>query len=108
MVSSAYGVHLCAIVAKVFYCGGSSGRLGVLRAVMPFSDLKPLMSEETVDYVGQSFPELNHDTSARTVIEIVRDEEDARWKAGFYLTEKVPTHFEESLRAFCKAASRSI
>jgi hypothetical protein len=43
-------------VAKIFYCGGSFGRLGVLRAVMPLSDLKPLMFDETLAYVGQSFP----------------------------------------------------
>jgi hypothetical protein len=91
-------------VAKIFYCGGSSGKLGVLRAVMPFTDLKPLMSEEILDYIGESFPELNHDTSARTVIEIARAEEDARWRAGFYLTEKTPLQFEGSLRAFCKGA----
>jgi hypothetical protein len=45
-------------VAKIFYCGGSSKKLGVLRAVMPFTDLKPLMSEEILDYIGESFPEL--------------------------------------------------
>jgi len=43
LVWSAYKVHVCVIVAKIFYCGGSFGRLGVLRAVMPLSDLKPLM-----------------------------------------------------------------
>lgn len=96
-------------MAKIFYCGGSSGRLGILRAVMPFSDLKPLMSAETFNYLGQSFPASNHDTSAHTVIEIVREEEaDASWKVGFYLIEKAPAHFEESLRACCKATSRSI
>jgi hypothetical protein len=95
-------------MAKIFYCGGSSGRLGVLRAVMPFSELTPLLSKETLDYVGQSFPELNHDHSARTVIEIGRGEEDARWKVGFYLSEKAPPQFEESLRAFFTAASNPI
>ena len=100
--------HRCAIVAKIFYCGGSSGRLGVLRAVIPFSDLKPLMSGEIRGYVGQSFPELNHKTSAHAVMEIVLEEEDASWKAGFYLVEKTPVHFEDSLRAFCKATSRTI
>jgi hypothetical protein len=95
-------------MAKIFYCGGSSGRLGVLRAVMPLSDLKPLMSEETLDYAGQSFPGLHEDSTAHTVIEILREEEDGKWKAGFYLLEKKPLHFEDSLRSFCKAASGSI
>jgi len=101
-------MHRCAIVAKIFYCGGSSGRLGVLRAVMPISDLRPLMSCEARDYVGQSFPELNHNTLAHTVIEIVQEEEDASWKAGFYLFEKTPLHFEDCLRTFCKATGRPI
>ncbi len=81
-------MHLCGIVAKIFYCGGSSGRLGVLRAVMPFSDLRPLMSCGARDYVGQSFPELNHNTPAHAVIEIVQEEADASWNAGFYLFER--------------------
>ena len=80
----------------------------MLRAVIPFSDLKPLMAGEIRDYVGQSFPELNHNTSAHTVIEIVLEEEDASWKAGFYLIEKMPLHFEDSFRAFCKAADKPI
>ena len=101
-------MHLCAIVAKIFYCGGPSGRLGVLRAVMPFSDLKPLMSGESRDYVGSSFPELSHNTSAHTVIEIVQEEEDVTWKAGFYLFEKTPLHFEDCLQTFCKITNRSI
>ena len=84
-------MHLCGIMAKIFYCGGSSGKLGVLRAVMPFSDLKAIMSKETFDYVGQSFPGLKQDTSARTVIEILQAEEDASWRAGFYLTEIAET-----------------
>jgi hypothetical protein len=71
---------------------------------MPFSDLKAVMSAETFDYVGESFPELNHNTFSRTVIEIIRIEEDASWKAGFYLIEKAPIQFEDSLRAFCKDA----
>jgi hypothetical protein len=91
-------------MAKIFYCGGSSGRLGVLRAVMPFSDLKAIMSKETFEYVGQSFPELKQDTSARAVIEIVQAEEDATWMAGFYLIQRAPLQFESSLRTFCKSA----
>jgi len=53
-------------MAEIFYCGGSSGRL------------------------GESFPELNPDCSAHTVIEIARQEEHGSWKAGFYLLEKAP------------------
>jgi len=42
------------------------------------------------------------------VIEIVQEEEDASWKAGFYLFEKTPLHFEDCLRTFCKATGRPI
>jgi hypothetical protein len=51
---------------------------------------------------------LNHETPARAVIEIGREEAEAQWNAGFYLTEKAPSQFEESLRAFCNAASKPI
>jgi hypothetical protein len=108
LVCGAYKANICVIVAKIFYCRGSFGRLGILRAVMPLSDLRPLMFEETLRYVGQFFPEANEKSSAQTVIEIVSDEEDESWKAGFYLIEKGPLHFENSLRKLCKAASSSI
>jgi hypothetical protein len=108
LVWSAYKVHVCVIVAKIFYCGGSFGRLGVLRAVMPLSDLKPLMFEENLGYVGHLFPEENQKSSAQTVIEIVPGEEDESWNAGFYVIEKAPLPFEDSLRKLCKSASRSV
>jgi len=108
LVWSAYEVHVCVIVAKIFYCGGSFGRLGVLRAVMPLSELEPLMFDESLGYVGQFFPEEKEESSAQIVIEIAPDEEEKSWKAGFYLIAKGPLHFENSLRKLCKAASRSI
>jgi hypothetical protein len=85
LVCSAYKANICVIVAKIFYCGGSFGRLGVLLAVMPLSNLKPLMFEEILGYVGQFFPAEKEKSSAQIVIEIVPDEEDESWKAGFYL-----------------------
>jgi hypothetical protein len=40
----------------IYYRGGSFGKLGVLRAVMPLSELEPLMLQESLGYVGQFFP----------------------------------------------------
>jgi hypothetical protein len=42
------------------------------------------------------------------VIELVPDEEDESWNAGFYLIAKGPLCFEDSFRKLCKAVSRSI
>jgi hypothetical protein len=75
---------------------------------MPFAELKPFMTEESLDYAGPTFPALNHDTPASAVIEVGREEAETQWQAGFYLTGKTPPQFEESLRAFCKAASKPI
>jgi hypothetical protein len=80
----------------------------MLRTVVLLADLKPLMSEEALEYVGQSFPELRQNSSPCTVIEIVADEDEGNSRVGFYLIEKTPLHFEDSLRAFRKAASGSI
>ena len=85
-------------MAKIFYCGGSSSRLGILRAIMPLSDLSGVLSEEASNYVGQSFPELKHDSTPCTVIEIMPDEEEAERKPGFYCVEKSPLQFEDALR----------
>jgi hypothetical protein len=62
-----------------------------------------------VGYVGQFFLEEKQKSSAKIVIEIVPEEEDESWNAGFYFIEKgPPLHFEDSLRKLCKAASGSI
>jgi len=99
---------LIAYHAKIFYCGGSSSRLGTLRAVIPLSDLPTILCEVTPNYVGPSFPELEMDSAPCTVIEILPNEEEPDRKAGFYLIEKGPLDFEGSLRTFRKAASGSI
>jgi hypothetical protein len=59
-------------------------------------------------YVGHLFPEENQKSSAQTVIEIVPGEEDKSWNAGFYVIEKAPVPFEDSLRKLCKSVSRSV
>lgn len=95
-------------MAKIFYCHGSTNRLGMLRAVMPLSDLSNVLSDETLNYMGLSFPDLKQDSPPCTVIEILPGEEEGSWRPGFYLTEKGPLDFEDSLRTLHKAASGSI
>jgi len=86
-------------VGKIFYCGGSAGRLGTLRAVVRLSNLIELLSEETVHYIGECFPELKGDISPSTVVEVTSDETQTGWRAGFYRIEKRPPEFEELLRS---------
>lgn len=93
------------IVAKIFYCG-SSNRLGTLRAVVQFSDLSGVLSQEISNYVGQAFPEPKQTTSSYVVIEIMPDEKEANWRPGFYLVENSPIQFEITLRAVCDGAKR--
>ena len=80
----------------------------MLRAIMSISELSGILSEESLNFVGQSFPELKQDSSPCTVIEIIADEKEGNWRAGFYLIAKEPLHFEDSLRMFRKAASGCI
>src|SRR5690348_5084619 len=61
-------------MAKIFYCGGSSGRLGILRAVIPVSDLSGVLSPDIPKYVGKSFPKMKLTGPSRTVIEVAPDE----------------------------------
>lgn len=82
------------IMAKIFYCGGLSGRLGMLRAVVPLDDLHSVFSKDSSKYVGKTFPKMKE---AATVIEIAPDERGL-WKAGFYRATKGPLDFEEQLR----------
>ena|SRR5436190_21028174 len=93
-------------MTKIFYCGGSSGRLGTLRAVIPLSDLCGVLCREISTYVGQSFPEPKQSTSGCTVIEIAPDEVEANWRPGFYLLEKSPIQFEPILRTVCDRVER--
>lgn len=95
-------------MAKIFYCDGSSNRLGMLRAVTPLSDLSDVLSEESLNYLGSSFPDLKQDSGPCTVLEIMSGEEEGSWSAGFYVVQKGPLEFEDSLRSIRKAASGSI
>ena len=86
-------------MAKIFYCGGSSGRLGMLRAVIPVAELSSVLSKERPKYVGKSFPKMGETDPVITVIEVVKDEQ-GEWKAGFYRAAEGPLEFEGYLRAF--------
>lgn len=80
----------------------------MLRAVTPLADLSDVLSDESLNYMGSSFPDLKQDSAPCTVMEIMPDEEEGSWRAGFYLIEKGPLDFEDSLRSLLKAASGSI
>lgn len=86
-------------MAKIYYCGGLSGPLGMLRAVIPAAELSGVLSKEKPKYLGKSFPQLSQTDPVSTVIEIVKDER-GRWKAGFYRATNGPLEFEDHLRAF--------
>ena len=86
-------------MAKIYYCGGSSGPLGMLRAVIPVTELSSVLSKKKPKYLGKSFPRLSQTDPVSTVIEIVKDER-GRWKAGFYCAADGPLEFEDHLRAF--------
>lgn len=81
-------------MAKVFYCGGLSGRLGILRSVVPVADLQTVLSNDRSKYLGKSFPKMKE---AGTAIQVASDEQ-GRSKAGFYRATKGPHDFEDHLR----------
>jgi len=86
-------------MAKIFYCGGSSGRLGILRAVIPIGELSGVLSTDIPKYVGKSFPRMKLTGPSCTVIEVAPDEKHVRWRVGFYCAAKGPHEFEDHLRA---------
>lgn len=87
-------------MAKIFYCGGLSRRLGMLRSVIPVEDLSGVMSQESPMYVGKSFPKIKPTGPSCTVIEVAPDEKQGQWRVGFYRSAKGPLEFEDHLRAF--------
>jgi hypothetical protein len=93
-------------MAKIFYCGGSSVPLRMLRAVIPVADLSGVLSEESPKYVGKSFPKMKQADSSCTVIEVVPGEEP--WKAGFYRAAKGPLEFEGHLQSLQIPGVRSM
>lgn len=95
-------------MCKIFYCGGSAGRLGMLRAVIPLADLAHTLSQADANYAGGAFPQMERESSSCTVIEVSREEEGGQWKAGFYRVEKSPLDFEDYLRALRKTTSEAI
>lgn len=91
-------------MAKVFYCGGSCGRMGILRAVTALSELIDVLAESSL-YVGTLFPDLSG-SGPCTVIEIASGEPPGNWKEGYYRLDKEPLRFEEYLRESSFAAGR--
>ncbi len=75
----------------------------MLRAVIPLADLADVFSEESPEYLGESFPEMKEASPPCTLIEVVPDEEQRRWRAGFYRAVKGPLDFEEHLQGLRKA-----
>jgi len=84
-------------MAKIFYCGGLLGRLGMLRAVIPVENLAGILSTNNFSYAGRSFPGGKRAGPECTVIEVLPDEERAGWRIGFYVVSKVPIDFESNL-----------
>jgi len=84
-------------MAKIFYCGGLLGRLGMLRAVIPVEDLAEVVSTNNFKYVGRSFPNVKRANAECTVIEVQPDEERDGWRIGFYVVSKGPIDFESNL-----------
>lgn len=81
------------IIAKVFYCGGLSGRLGILRAVVPVTDLQRVLSKDRSKYLGKSFPKIKE---AGTVIQVAPDEQ-GYGRQAFIVQQKDRT----TLRTIC-------
>lgn len=80
-------------MAKIFYCGGLSGRLGTLRAVVPVDVLHTVLPKDGSKYVGESFPKVKEPD---TIIQVGPDEQGL-WKPGFYRARKGPLEFEPHL-----------
>ena len=84
-------------MARIFYCGGLLGKLGMLRAVIPVEDLAGVLSTHNWKYVGRSFPNIERVGPECIVIEVIPGEERDDWKSGFYLVSKGPVEFESQL-----------
>lgn len=83
---------------KIFYLDGAANSPGMLRAVVPLADLAALLSEESPTYMGRSFAEARENGVPATLVEIMPEEEQPDWRAGFYRVRKKPPQFEEILR----------
>ena len=85
-------------MAKIFYCSGTSDRLGMLRAIVSAGDLLNVFSDEPPKYVGRSFPNMEQADSPCTLIEVLPEEGQGNWQVGFYRAAKGPLEFEDHLR----------
>ena len=79
-----------------------------MRAVIPVADLSGIFPEESLKYVGKSFPKMKRADSSCTVIEVVPEEEQEHWKAGFYRAANGPLEFEGHLQSLQIPAGRSM
>jgi hypothetical protein len=86
-------------VPRIFYLDGTANSLGMLRAVVPLTELADLLSEEKPSYLGRRFPRSAERCSPSTLIEITADEEQPAWPMGYYRLSIVPLQFEDTLKS---------
>jgi hypothetical protein len=84
---------------RIFYLDGTANSLGMLRAVVPLTELAALLSQEKPSYLGVRFPRCTERGSPTTLIEITAEEEQPAWPMGYYRLSIVPLQFEDTLKS---------
>ncbi len=84
---------------RIFYLDGTSNNLGMLRAVVPLTELTSLLSKEKPSYLGLCFPRSPKPGAPSTLIEVASDEEQPAWPTGFYRLSTIPLQFQDTLRS---------
>jgi hypothetical protein len=84
-------------MGKVFYLGGGSHRLGMLRAIVSIEQLNSIVSPGELSYLGPTLPE-NGLAGPATVIELSPGEAVEPWATGFSRVNQTPADFDQRLK----------
>ena len=85
-------------MAKVYYVGGSASSSGMLRCILPQTQLPSLFDTQQFVYLGAAFPSDCKGGPPATILEVAADERPDSRESGFYRAERPPLQFEETLR----------
>lgn len=87
-------------VPNIYYCHSINPGPGILRAVLSGEEVRNLLKDLSVHYVGQQFPALAQDqTGDVAIIRILDEELGEEWQAGFYCFDANIMRVEEAIQA---------
>ena len=85
---------------NLYFCQPHAKNQGMLRAVLSVNECERVVSEHTITYVGENFPQVASGPGSAddfAVISFRPDETTSQWRPGYYRLDSDLTKINEAL-----------